>query len=65
MIALLTFTTLAVVTLLALAVASAFHWLLLHIAFHLMRPATAQRPPARIQLVRGTSQVVRAFAPHR
>lgn len=65
MIALLTFTTLAVVTLLALAVASALHWLLLHVAFHLMRPATAGRVRQRTELVRGTSGVVRAFAPHR
>jgi len=65
MIALLTFTTLAVVTLLALAVASAFHWLLLQAAFHFMRPATAQRVPARTELARGTSRVVRAFAPQR
>lgn len=64
MLALLTFTTLAVITLLALAVASALHWLLLHVAFYLMRPATAGRVPQRTELVRGTSGVVRAFAPH-
>ena len=65
MIALLSFTTLAVVTLLALAIASAFHWLLLQAACHLMRPAAAGRMPARTELVRGTSHVARAFAPHR
>jgi hypothetical protein len=65
MIALLSFTTLAVVTLLALAVASAFHWLLLQIAFQLMRPATAKSLPTRTELVRGTSRLVRAFAPRR
>ena len=65
MIALLSFTTLAVVTLLALAVASAFHWLLLQVAFLWMRPATAKGLPARTELVRGTSRLVRAFAPHR
>ena len=65
MIALLSFTTLAVVTLLALAVASALHWLFLHVALQFMRPAAARRVPARTELVRGTSRLVRAVALHR
>jgi hypothetical protein len=65
MIALLSFTTLAVVTILALAAASAFHWLLLHVTVRLMRPATARRSPARAELVHGTSQLARAFVAHR
>jgi hypothetical protein len=65
MIALLSFTTLAVATLFALAAASAFHWLLLHVTVRLMRPATARRSPARTELVRGTTQLARAFVAHR
>ena len=65
MLTLLSFTTLAVVTLFALAAASAFHWLLLRITFRLMQPATARRRPVRTELVRGTRQLTHAFAPRR
>ena len=65
MIALLSFTTLAVATILALAAGTAFQWLLLRAACHLMQPATAQRRPARTELVRGTAQLARAFVSHR
>jgi hypothetical protein len=65
MIALLSFTTLAVATLFALAAASAFHWLLLYVTVRVMRPATARRSPARTELVRGTTQLARAFVAHR
>ena len=47
MIALLGITTLTLATLFALAAATAFHWLLLRVAFHLMRPAAARRVMVR------------------
>lgn len=65
MIALLSFTTLAVATLLALAAGTAFQWLLLRAACLLMQPAATHRRPTRTELVRGTPQLARAFAPHR
>jgi hypothetical protein len=65
MIALLSFTTLAIATIFALAAASAFHWLLLHVTVRLMCPATARPHPARTELVRGTTQLARAFVAHR
>ena len=65
MIALLSITTLTLATLFALASATAFHWLLLRIAFHLMRPAAARRVVVRTELVRGTASLTRAFVGHR
>jgi hypothetical protein len=67
MLALLSFTTLAVATIFALAIGTAFQWLLLRVACRLMQPATAQRipRPAAVRLARGTTQLVRAYAPHR
>ena len=65
MIALLSFTTLAIVTLFALAAGTAFQWLLLQAACRFMQPATARRRPVRTELARGTTQLARAFAPHR
>lgn len=65
MIALLSLTTLAVATLLALAAATAFQWLLLQVTVHLMQPATANRRPVRTEPVRGTVQLARVFVPHR
>jgi hypothetical protein len=65
MIALLTITTLTLATLFALAAATAFHWLLLRVAFHLMRPAAAQRVMGHTELARGTAGLTRAFAAHR
>jgi hypothetical protein len=65
MIAMLHFTTLVVVTLFAAAVAMAFNGLLLRAMFVLMRPATAQRVNAPTRLVRGTSQLARAYASRR
>jgi hypothetical protein len=67
MIALLSFTTLAVATILALAAGTAFQWLLLRVTCYLMQPATAQRRRTQPQLVRGTAQLARAYAqaPHR
>jgi len=65
MIALLSFTTLAVATIFALAAGTAFQWLLLRVACHLMQPAATHRRPVRTDLVRGTAQLARAFVSHR
>jgi hypothetical protein len=65
MIVLLHFATLAITTLFAVAAAAAFHWLLLQATFLMMRPATAKRVPVRTALVRGTTELARAFAAHR
>jgi hypothetical protein len=64
MIALLSFTTLAIATLLALAAGTAFQWLLLRAACLLMQPATTRRP-VRSESTRGTTQLARAFIPQR
>jgi hypothetical protein len=65
MIALLSFTTLAVATIFALAAGTAFQWLLLRAACHLMQPAAAHRRPVRSPIARGTAQLARAYAAHR
>jgi hypothetical protein len=65
MIATLHFATLFVTTLFAAAAAAAFHWMLLRAMFVLMRPATARRAPAPTRLVRGTTQLARAYASQR
>jgi hypothetical protein len=65
MIALLGFTTLTVATILALAAATAFQWLLLKAACYLMQPAAGNRHPVLSQLAHGTAQLAGAFAPHR
>jgi hypothetical protein len=65
MIALLGITTLTLATLFALAAATAFHWLLLRVAFHLMRPAATRRVMARTELASGTSRLSRAMAANR
>jgi hypothetical protein len=65
MITLLSFTTLAVATIFALAAGTAFQWLMLRAACFLMQPVAAQRRPVRSELARGTAQLARAFAPHR
>jgi hypothetical protein len=66
MIALLNLITLIVVTFLAAAAAVVLHWLFLRVTFALMRPATAGRVrTARTELVRGTAELARAFAPRR
>lgn len=65
MIAMLHFATLVFTTLFAAAAAVAFNGLLLRAMFVLMRPATARRIPATPHLVRGTTQLARAYAPHR
>jgi len=65
MIAMLHFATLVVTTIFAVAAAVAFDWMLLRAMFVLMRPATARRIPATPHLVRRTTQLARAYAPHR
>ncbi len=65
MIALLGITTLTLATLFALAAATAFHWLLLRVAFHLMRPAAIRRVTVGTELASGTSRLTRAFAANR
>jgi hypothetical protein len=65
MIALLGITTLTLATLFALAAATAFHWLLLRVAFRLMKPAAVRRVAVRTELPGGTASLARAFAAHR
>jgi hypothetical protein len=65
MIALLSFTTLAVATILALAAGTAFQWLLLQVSVRLMQPTTARRRVVRTELAHGTAQLARAFVAHR
>jgi hypothetical protein len=65
MIAMLNFATFVVATMLAVAAAAAFNWLLLRATFLLMRPATAKRIPARTGLARGTRELARAYATQR
>ena len=54
--------TLAVVTILAVAAALAFDWMLLRAMFLLMQPATARQKPRRTALSNGTVHVVQAYA---
>jgi hypothetical protein len=69
MIAMLHFATLVIATMFAVLASVLLDWLLLRATFLLMRPATACRTAMRIatrtDLVRGTVQLARAFAPHR
>ncbi|HYL61441.1 MAG TPA: hypothetical protein VE077_02390 [Candidatus Methylomirabilis sp.] len=65
MMSVLQFATLSFITLFAAAAAVAFNWLLLRTMFVLMRPATARRAPAKLQLVPGTAQLARAYATRR
>ena len=62
MIAMLHFATLVATTLFAAAAAVAFNFMLLRAMFVLMRPATARRVGAPTRLVRGTTQLARAYA---
>jgi len=64
--AMLQFATLVVASMFAVAGAAALNWLFLRGAFLMMRPATAKRIPARpTQLVGGTRELARAYAPQR
>jgi hypothetical protein len=65
MIAILHSALLVLFTIFAVAAALAFDWMLLRAMFVLMRPATVRRSPATSQVVRGTVQLARVYAPHR
>jgi hypothetical protein len=74
MIAALSFAGLVLATIFAAVAAVLCNWLLLRVMFHLMRPAvvrrtlesaSAKRPTVRTELVRGTAELTRAFAPSR
>jgi hypothetical protein len=65
MIAMLHFATLVITTIFAAAAAAALHWLFLQAAFLLMRPATARGISFPTGLVRGTSQLARAYVSNR
>ena len=62
MIALLQFATLTLATLLAVAAAVVFDWLLLRFAFLLMKPAAVRSTAPRTELVSGTMRLARAFS---
>ena len=67
MIAMLNFTAIVVTTIFAAAAAVAMDWLLLRVAFRLMRPATAgvagqvHKAKLRVELAEGTRELARAF----
>jgi hypothetical protein len=65
MIAMLNFAGLVVATIIAAAAAVTCNWLMLRVAFHLMQPAAIHKISVRTELVRGTAQLARAFAPNR
>ena len=65
MLAMLQFATLVITTMFAVAAAAGLHWLCLKAAFLMMRPATARRIPVRMELVRGTAQLARAYSVQR
>jgi hypothetical protein len=54
-----------VATIIAAATAVACKWLMLRVAFHLMRPAAVRRTRVHTELARGTGQPARSFAPNR
>jgi hypothetical protein len=47
------------------AAAVAVYWLLLRATVELMRPAAVRPAPAKTELVRGITQLLRAFDPRR
>jgi hypothetical protein len=65
MIAMLHFATLIIATIFSAGAAAGLHWLFLQAAFLLMRPATARRISFPTGLVRGTSQLARAYVSNR
>jgi hypothetical protein len=64
MVEFLSLLTLALATILALGAAALLHWVLLRVTLRLMQPASI-RPVPHPQLVRGTMQLARAYAPRR
>ena len=74
MIATLSFAGLVLATIFAAVAAVVCNWLFLRVMFNLMRPAAvrktadsaaAKRPTMRTELVHGTAELARAFAPSR
>lgn len=65
MMTMLDFAIIAIATMFAVATAAAISWMFLRVAFVLMHPATARRIPPRTGLVRGTTQLARAYATNR
>jgi len=74
MVATLNLIGLVFATMFAAATAVACNWLLLRVMFQLMRSAAVrknpesaptQRPTVRAELVRGTAELARVFAPNR
>ena len=62
MIAMVEFLTLVIPTMFAVAAAAGLDWLFLHMAFLIMRPATARRMPVHTELVRGTAELARVYS---
>src|SRR5438094_514329 len=62
MIAMVEFLTLVITTMFAVAAAAGLDWLFLHMAFLIMRPATARRMPVHTELVRGTAELARVYS---
>ena len=60
-----TFTILAIATVLAIAAAAALSWISLRVAFVLMQPARTWRFPNRTRLAHGTARLARAFSANR
>ena len=65
MITMLDFAVLAIATMFAVAAAAGLSWMFLCVVFFLTHPATARRIPPRTELVRGTTQLARAYAANR
>jgi hypothetical protein len=65
MITMLDFAILAIATMFAVAAAAALSWMFLRVVFVLMHPASARRIPGRTELVRGTTQLARAYVANR
>lgn len=65
MMSILQFAALSFISIFAAAAAVALNWLLLRTMFVLIRPATARRAPAKLQLVPQTAQLARAYATRR
>lgn len=65
MMTMLDFAIVAIATMFAVATATAISWMFLRIAFVLIDPATSRRIPPRTELVRGTTQLARAYAANR
>ena len=65
MMTMLDFAIIALATMFAVAAAAAISWMFLRIAFVLMHPATSRRIPPPTELVRGTTQLARAYAAKR